>query len=101
MDEAMIAGWNQAVGAEDEVWHLGDFARRLADVPPLLARLHGRKHLIRGNNDPSGIETAAGWESVRDYQELEMDGRRLVLCHYPFRSWNNMGRGAVNLHGHS
>ena len=101
MERAMIAGWNAAVGPEDEVWHLGDFARRLADVAPLLASLSGRKHLIRGNNDPVGIEAAAGWDSVRDYHELELEGRRLVLCHYPFRSWNHMGRGAINFHGHS
>jgi calcineurin-like phosphoesterase family protein len=24
-----------------------------------------------------------------------------VLCHYPLRSWHRMGRGALNLHGHS
>jgi calcineurin-like phosphoesterase family protein len=38
---------------------------------------------------------------VRDYAEIELDSRRLVLCHYPLRSWNGMGRGAINLHGHS
>jgi calcineurin-like phosphoesterase family protein len=101
MDEAMVSAWNGAVGGGDEVWHLGDFARRLADVPALLSRLNGRKHLIRGNNDDPSIEGVPGWASVRDYHELEEGGRRLVLCHYPFRSWNGQARGAVDLHGHS
>ncbi len=101
MDEALVAGWNAAVGPEDEVWHLGDVARRPAQVPELLARLHGRKHLIRGNNDPPATCAAAGWESVADYRELQAGDRLLVLCHYPFRSWNGQHRRAINLHGHS
>ena len=68
MDETIIARWNAAVGEEDEVWHLGDFARKLADVAALLARLAGRKHLIRGNNDDPGIGEVQGWTSVADYR---------------------------------
>jgi calcineurin-like phosphoesterase family protein len=101
MDEALVARWNDVVGPADEIWHLGDVARRAANVPALLVRLHGAKHLIRGNNDPAGTREAAGWSSVHDYHELELDGRKLVLCHYPFRSWNGQHRGAINLHGHS
>jgi len=101
MDAAMIARWNTVVRPEDEVWHLGDVARRAADVPALLARLHGRKHLLRGNNDPDATVQASGWASVGDYAELEVDGVRLILCHYPFRSWNGQHRGSLNLHGHS
>ena len=101
MDEALIAFWNEAVGEQDEVWHLGDFARKLADVPALLGRLNGRKHLLIGNNDDAAIARVSGWESVRDYHEMEEGGRRLILCHYPFRSWNGQARGAINLHGHS
>lgn len=101
MDEALVAGWNAAVAPGDEVWHLGDVARRAADVPALLERLHGTKHLIRGNNDPPATLAAAGWAGVADYAEVEVDGALLVLCHYPFRSWNRQGRGALNLHGHS
>jgi calcineurin-like phosphoesterase family protein len=103
MDNMMVRRWNEAVGPADEVWHLGDFAvrRPAAEMTRILAALHGRVHLIVGNND--GPETAAlpGFASVQHYVELRMDGVDLVLCHYPFRSWNRMARGAVNLHGHS
>lgn len=101
MDAAMIERWNAVVGADDVVWHLGDVARRAADVPALLDRLHGTKHLLRGNNDPDDTAEAARWASVRDYAEIEIEGYRLVLCHYPFRSWNGQHRKAINLHGHS
>ncbi|MDB5591253.1 metallophosphoesterase family protein [Enterovirga sp.] len=101
MDRALIATWNEAVEPQDEVWHLGDVARKASEVPELLAGLNGTKHLVRGNNDPPATCAAAGWASVQDYAELELDGTFLVLCHYPFRSWNRQHRGAINLHGHS
>jgi calcineurin-like phosphoesterase family protein len=101
MDSLLIERWNALVAPGDEVWHLGDVARRPTDVAGLLARLNGTKHLLRGNNDPPDTLAAEGWASVGDYAELEVDGRKLVLGHYPFRSWNAQHRGALNLHGHS
>ena len=101
MDEAMVSGWNEVVGPADQVWHLGDVARRPSEVAGLLDRLHGTKHLVRGNNDPPTTGEAAGWLSVQDYAEVDVDGTLLVLCHYPFRTWNGQGRRSVNLHGHS
>jgi calcineurin-like phosphoesterase family protein len=100
MDAQMIARWNAAVGDDDQVWHLGDFARTARQAGDLLTQLHGRKHLIVGNNDPPAV-CALGWVSVAPYAELKVGGVALVLCHYPFRSWNGMHKGAVNLHGHS
>jgi len=103
MDEALVEHWNQTVGPDDEVWHLGDFAvrRSVAVMAETLAALHGRVHLITGNND--GPETAAlsGFASVQAYAELRTEGTHLIFCHYPLRSWNRMARGAINLHGHS
>ena len=103
MDAAMVARWNDAVRPEDEVWHLGDFAwRQKPDrVAALLATLHGRKHLVSGNNDDDAVIAAAGWASVRAYAEIAEGGAHLVLCHYPFRTWRNMAKGWMNLHGHS
>jgi len=103
MNEALLARWNETVGPEDTVWHLGDFAirQRPPVVADLLARLNGRKHLVAGNNDPPATRGLAVWESVQSYLEIEADGVGMVLCHYPFRSWRGMGKGWVNLHGHS
>ncbi|HEY8609719.1 MAG TPA: metallophosphoesterase [Roseomonas sp.] len=101
MDAALIEAWNACVAAEDEVWHLGDFAIGHPDPAGLLAALHGTKHLIPGNNDPPAICALPGWASVQPYAELEREGQALVLCHYPFRSWNGQGKGVWNLHGHS
>ncbi len=103
MDEAMIGRWNEVVRPEDDVWHLGDFAVRQTPqrMAAILARLAGRKHLIAGNNDPPETLALAGWAEVAAYAELEVGDIRLVLCHYPFRSWNGNGKGSINLHGHS
>ncbi|RFB85525.1 hydrolase [Rhizobium leguminosarum bv. trifolii] len=101
-DAALIENWNDTVGPEDEVWHLGDFiSARAGDCVELLSRLNGRKHLIVGNNDPPSTKNAAGWESVQHYAELRHERYHLILCHYAFRTWNQMGKKSINLHGHS
>ena len=103
MDQQMIDRWNSTIEAGDEVWHLGDFAVRQspARIAWLLGVLHGRKHLVIGNNDDAAVTGCALWQSVQTYAEVTIDGTRLVLCHYPFRTWRDMGRGVINLHGHS
>jgi calcineurin-like phosphoesterase family protein len=103
MDQALVERWNATVEPGDTVWHLGDFAVRVSvdRAAALLAGLHGIKYLVAGNNDPAEIRALPGWASAVDYRELQLEGRRLVLCHYPLRAWNGQHRGAVNLHGHS
>jgi len=102
-DAALVENWNAVVGPQDEVWHLGDFA---LGPPPeriagLLAALNGTKHLVIGNNDGPETLGQPGWASTQHYAELSLEGARLVLCHYAFRTWNRMGSGVINLHGHS
>jgi calcineurin-like phosphoesterase family protein len=103
MDAAMTALWNETVAPDDEVWHLGDFAlgRTAAQMGPSLDALNGRKHLVAGNNDGAATLSLPGWASVQPYAELRHEGKLLVLCHYAFRTWRDMARGAINLHGHS
>ena len=52
-DEVLKRGWKQkTVGEDDEIWHLGDVgvAPGADGMTELLEKLHGRKHLIIGNN---------------------------------------------------
>jgi calcineurin-like phosphoesterase family protein len=102
-DEALIANWNQTISPEDEVWHLGDFALHVRPerIDELLGQLNGRKHLITGNNDGPATLAAKGWASVQAYAELMLEEQAVVMCHYAFRTWKNMGRGWIDLHGHS
>ncbi len=103
MDAALVAAWNEVVGPADTVWHLGDFAVRQkpARVVELLSALQGTKHLITGNNDGDATIGCRIWASVGPYAEIVQDGVPLVLCHYAFRTWRGMAKGAWNLHGHS
>ncbi|MBB2682739.1 UNVERIFIED_ORG: calcineurin-like phosphoesterase family protein [Rhizobium etli] len=101
-DVTLIRNWNEIVGPQDDIWHLGDvMSFRGGDCDQLLSMLNGRKHLIVGNNDPPTTTEATGWASVQHYKEMTLDDHLLILCHYPFRTWNKMGKKSINLHGHS
>ena len=100
MDAALEASWNARIGPDDEVWHLGDFARSSAHAQRAFERLSGRKRLVVGNNDDA-FTRSLPWDWVGPYAEVEIGGVFLVLCHYPFRSWNRQHQNAINLHGHS
>jgi len=103
MDAAMVERWNESVAPDDEVWHLGDFALRTTPsaAADLLRALNGSKHLVTGNNDKPEIVALPEWSIVQSYAEITVETHRLVLCHYAFRTWNGMAKGALNLHGHS
>jgi calcineurin-like phosphoesterase family protein len=100
MNEIVVARWNARVGPHDEVWHLGDFAVGLETARTILPRLNGRKNLIIGNIDTVEV-CGLPWASAQHYAELTVEGVMVVICHYPFRTWNGIHRGAYNLHGHT
>lgn len=103
MDTAMLAG-TAFIGADDDYWHLGDFAACDSDAERANAKrmfdaIPGRKHLIRGNHD-SDWTADLPWASVHELFELDVGARRFVLCHYPLLSWNGARSGALHLFGH-
>lgn len=103
MDEVLIARWNTAVGPQDIVWHIGDFAYRGAmSAEAYRARLNGEIHLVAGNHDVKVRKGAPGiFASIHDIAEVKIaKDRTVVLCHYPMREWPGAWHGTWHLFGH-
>jgi len=101
-DECLTACWNGVVRPNDEVIVGGDFTYRgnAGEAKRIFGRLHGRKHLIRGNHDEADT-LALGWESVRDIACVSIERERLVICHYPLLDWPGRYRGVRHIYGHT
>jgi calcineurin-like phosphoesterase family protein len=102
MDEHLIEQWNAVVGKNDRVYHLGDVSFRKPDAThEILSRLHGIKYLVKGNHDRINRMVEDHWLWVKDYHELRIGSQKIILCHYPFDTWNKAHYGSWHLHGHS
>ena len=61
MNAMLVQEWNAAVGVDDLVYHLGDFAFLQASKATAIARmLNGRKILIEGNHDHKLLNDKTG-----------------------------------------
>lgn len=82
MNAEMVKRWNEKVGQDDLVYHLGDFALMSSGkVRQLRAQLNGRICLITGNHESSALECADCFEWIKDYYELtRCSQRRKVYC---------------------
>ena len=95
MDEFMVAAWNERVGPNDKVYHLGDVVINRKALKTM-ARLNGDKVLIRGNHDIfPDVEYREYFRELRAYHV--MNG--MILSHIPVHP-ESLGRFGVNIHGH-
>lgn len=100
-DKALINNWNSVVTNEDIVYILGDFHWGTEnDWIELLERLNGNKVLIRGNHDITPSKSRKYFQDVKDYKEIDDNGRKVVLCHYPMPYFKNHYYGWYHLYGH-
>lgn len=99
MNGELIRRWNRVVGPTDVVVHLGDLAMgRIEDTVRLGWALNGQRYLIPGNHDRvssvnqrgrnvatyTPIYEAAGWTILDEVIEATIDGRSVLLSHYPY-----------------
>jgi calcineurin-like phosphoesterase family protein len=104
MTEAMIEEWNAKVGTADTVYILGDVAFLPADKAALvIMRLNGRKILIEGNHDRKTLMDQtfrSAFKEVHQYLQVNYDGHRVIMFHYPIWEWDQMHRGSLHFYGH-
>ena len=101
MDETLIKNWNSVIKPEDEVYILGDLIFRASKAPAdYFSKLNGKKYLIKGNHDKINYQWKPYFEWIKDYAEVEDNGRRVILSHYPMVEWNGFFRGSIHLFGH-
>lgn len=108
MNEAMIENHNSVVSPEDTVWFLGDFGfEKIDKLQAIIRRLKGHKHIIWGNHDKTlqqNQDLIVGkpgmFESAQFYKEISVEGQHIILCHFPFETWNKSHHSSIHLHGH-
>lgn len=103
MNEELIKNHNDVVSKNDTVYMLGDVAHRYKDkdLNDVLNRLNGTFHLILGNHDRyNDIVKTNRFSTIKDISYLKIDNIKIMLCHYPIRSWNCKKHGAWHLYGH-
>lgn len=100
MNETMIERWNEKVGKDDIIFHLGDFAFcGSSQYKKLLDRLNGKIYLALGNHDWRNINEGCWkrFEEVSQQYKIKIDEQRIYLNHFPFLCYD---RHSWQLFGH-
>lgn len=100
--EKFVAVWQDLIGENDDVLHLGDVAMgQKVDREKLLPTLSGNKYMLRGNHDHESNEwyAAHGFQVVGNKSRLYTywNNKKLCISHYPNAvdwQWH------INIHGH-
>lgn len=97
-DKALIQNWNNTVGQDDTVFHLGDFAYGNSQfIANIIKQLNGNIILIKGNHDLRNMNpTLYNIFSDVVYQaRILIDKQTVYLNHFPFLCFDH---GDINLY---
>jgi len=88
MDKELIKRYNSRVSDSDTVIWLGDcgFNKDKEKIRELLAKLRGKKILIRGNHDKNpGWMQSVGFDFVMESCTILIGKKYVNLCHFPYK----------------
>lgn len=96
-DRELIKRWNEKIGKNDIVFHLGDFAFASEKyIKEVLEQLNGVKYLIFGNHDWKRMTKSICnryFEDVSQQMVIRIDDRLVYLNHFPFLCYAGSWRG--------
>ncbi len=108
MEDTIVNNLNSVVREQDTLIHVGDVImghKPAEHLPRIMQRINCNEiHLVYGNHDDrirENVELQGLFTSVQEYLEVDYAGQFFCIMHYPMGSWNKIGKGAINLHGHS
>lgn len=102
MNSCLIDKWNERVGKDDTVYHLGDFSfGSEKDVAEIVGKLKGKIFLVPGSHDKIKKLDRLGINCFEPLVNISIKGQHIVLCHYAMRVWNKSHYGSWHLYGHS
>lgn len=110
----LINRLNSFIDVDDDVYHNGDFAfinkknktKRVEIIKGILEQLNGNWKFVVGNHDNEEIlrkvcAELGKHEVLGSYHVEVFHDRKFILCHFPFRSWQDSRHGSINVHGHT
>lgn len=102
MNKELIRRWNKTVDKGDVVYILGDmFWCKMDEAISILDSLNGQKILVKGNHDRCNDgRFVKKFAKITDYLEVDDEGRKVVLCHYPIPCFKNHFYNWYHLYGH-
>lgn len=115
MNNELLVNINETVQADDVLFHLGDWSfggyenivrfREQIKCNNLYLILGNHDHHIEKNKNNvqslfSGVYDGILRLKVRYEDQPKRDQLIFILCHYPLRSWEQMGTGSMHLYGH-
>ena len=120
-DKALIETINSTVREQDIIINCGDLSLNTTreQLVDFLSQIKCKNHYLLWGNHPNPIHgmykeemdkyyggrelypyTITGVTLLGDYQEFEINKKRIVCSHYPLKSWSGMNRGAFCATGH-
>lgn len=96
----IINNWNNVVGDNDIVIHLGDLSfNNIINTANVTRNLKGRKYLLKGNHDKRSKKwfDEAGFTLIKEPFIVECEGFKILFSHRPRY---DLPKNTINIHGH-